>query len=107
MERSRGIDAANIITILMEQKGYTLQQAVDHAGEAFSGLVRRLFQSRQNFPRFGQETDDIVNKYIDAMETWVAGYLDWSFASKRYFGQASEEIKKTRIVKLYPRKPEP
>ena len=106
MERSRGIDAANIITILMEHEGYTLHQAIDHVGETFTGLVQRLLQARRNLPVFGQEIDCAVSKYIDAVEIWVIGYLDWSFASKRYFGQMSEEIKKTRIVKFSPRKSE-
>lgn len=106
MEQSKGISAANIITILMEYKGYTLQQAVDHAGEAFAGLVQRFVEARQNFPGFGPEIDQAVNKYIDAIEMWTVRHLDWSFACKRYFGEASEEVKKTRIVKLYPRKSE-
>jgi hypothetical protein len=52
------------------------------------------------------EIDPTVNKYIDAFEIWVVGYLDWSSASKRYFGQASEDVKKTRIVELCPQKSE-
>lgn len=87
----------------MKHKGYSLQQAVDHVGEAFNGLVHNLLQARQNFPSFGQEIDQAAGKYIDAVEMLVVGYLDWSFASKRYFGQTSEEVKKSRIVKLYPR----
>jgi len=106
MERSREIDAANIITILMEHKGYTLQQAVDHVGEAFAGLVQRLLEARRNFPSFGSEVDRAIGRYIDAIEIWVVGNLDWSFASKRYFGEASEDVMKLRIVKLYPRKSE-
>ena len=35
MERSRGIDAANIITILMKYKGYAIQWAADHVVETF------------------------------------------------------------------------
>jgi len=106
MERSREIDASNIITILMEHKGYTLQQAVDHVGEAFADLVQRLLEARRNFPSFGPEVDSAVGKFIDAIEAWEVGNLDWSFASKRYFGEASEDIRKSRIVKLYPRKSE-
>lgn len=34
------------------------------------------------------------------LRSGVVGYLDWSFASKRHFGQVSEDVKKTRIVKL-------
>lgn len=90
----------------MEHRGYTLQQAVDHVGEKFAGLVQRLLQARQDFPRFGKETDRAVSKYIDAMEVLVIGSMDWSFATERYFGQMGEEIKKTRVVKLSPRRSE-
>jgi len=106
MEQSREIDASNIITILREHKGYTLQQAVDHVGEMFSDLVKRHLEARRAFPSFGPEIDSAVSKYFDAIETWVVGNLDWSFASKRYFGEASDEVKKARIVTLYPRKSE-
>ena len=90
----------------MKHKGYTLQQAADHVGEVFTGLVGRLVQARQNFPRFGQEIDSAVSKYIDAVEVWVVGFIDWSFVTDRYFGQMGEEVKKTRIVKLFSRKSE-
>jgi hypothetical protein len=106
MERSREIDAANIITILMEHKGYTLQQAADHTGKAFADLVQHLPEARQSFPRFGPEIDRAVSRYIDAIETWVVESLNRSFASKRYFGQASEDVENTRVVKLDPRKSE-
>ena len=104
MERSRGIDAANVITILIKHKGYTLQQAVDHAGGKFGGLVQRLVQARQFFPRFGPEIDCAVDKYIDAMGMLVIGFMNWAFETDRYFGQMGEEVKKTRIVKLFPRR---
>lgn len=39
-----------------------------------------------------------------AMETWVAGNLTWSFATRRYFGPEHLEIKETLIVKLYPKR---
>ena len=90
--------------VLVKHKGYILQQVVNHVGEAFAGLVKNLFRARLNLPRFGQEIDSAVGQYIDTMEMWVVGYLDWSLARKRYFGQTNEEIKRTRIVKLYPRK---
>lgn len=106
MEQSRGIDAVNIITILMKHEGYTLQQAADHIGETFAGLVQRLVQARQNFPRFGQEIDRAVNKYIEAIGILIIGFIDWSFKSERYFGEMVEEAKKTRVVKLFPRRSE-
>ena len=60
------------------------------------------FRGGQNFPRLGQEIDRAVSKYVHVMETWVVRYLDWSFASKRYFGEISEEFEETMIVKLFP-----
>lgn len=55
----------------MEQKEYTLQQAVNHAGGAFAGLFWHLLKARWGFPNFGLELIDLaVNKYIDAIEIW-------------------------------------
>lgn len=38
------------------------------------------------------------------MEYWMIGTIEWSFASKRYFGEQHEVIKCSRVVTLYPRK---
>ena len=88
----------------MEHKGYSPQQAIDHVGEAFSSLVQRLLEIRKGFPCFGPEIDLAVNKYIDGIEIWVVGHLDFSFVSERYFGKEGGKVKKTRVVKLHPRK---
>ena len=35
------------------------------------------------------------------MENWVAGSLNWSFATDRYFGEEHLKVRQTLIVDLY------
>lgn len=39
-----------------------------------------------------------------AMECWVAGNLQWSFGTHRYFGFDNEKIRETLSVELAPAK---
>ena len=42
------------------------------------------------------------SKYVMGLRDWVAGNLDWSFASQRYFGKDHEATKETLMVNIYP-----
>lgn len=39
-----------------------------------------------------------------AMQCWVAGNLEWSFGTHRYFGFDNEKIRKSLLVELAPAK---
>lgn len=39
-----------------------------------------------------------------AMQSWVAGNLDWSFGTRRYFGKNHLRIRETLLVDLYPQR---
>lgn len=44
-----------------------------------------------------------IRKHIVGMEAWVAGNLDWSFGTRRYFGKDHLRVRETLVVDLYPR----
>ena len=101
MEQAReGHSCSNIITVIMKEKKLTLQQAVDFVGAEFSALLRLFATDKKRLPSFGTRTDADVARFIGALETWIVGNIRWSFATKRYFGNEYEEIRKTLTVKL-------
>ena len=103
-EQSKGLEGNNIVTVLMEADGLNLQEAVDKAGKLWNDHMNRFMQERKKLPSWGPNLDRDVNSYVDAIGNWVIGNLCWSFESKRYFGSALEDVKRTRIVTLRPRK---
>ena len=50
MEQSKGLDGKNILTVLMEANGFTLQEAADHAGVIFGDLMNRFVAERKKLP---------------------------------------------------------
>lgn len=103
MEQSKGLEGNNILTVLMEVKGFNLQEAADHAGTLFGELVSRFIAERKKLPSWGPDLDQAINRYVDAIGHWVVGNLCWSFETSRYFGSALEDVKRTRVVKLRPK----
>jgi len=103
VEQSKGLEGNNILTVLMEAKGFNLQEASDYAGTLFGDLVNRFIAERKKLPSWGPDLDRDANRYVDAIGHWVVGNLCWSFETTRYFGSALEDVKRTQIVKLRPR----
>ena len=105
MEQAKGHTGNNIITVLMKAKGVDLQAASDMVGDYFTKLMIRFVHGKSQLPSWGSDVvDAAVGAYVRAMEHWVIGNLVWSFETQRYFGHARQEIKRTRIVHLYPRR---
>ncbi|KAI0661547.1 terpenoid synthase [Cubamyces menziesii] len=106
MEQAMGHTGNNVMTVLMQDKGLDLQGAADHVGVHFKNLIDTFLEAKRTLPTWGKKIDWEVSQYIMAMETWVIGNLNWSFETQRYFGHARHEIKRTRVVHLYPRRVE-
>ncbi|KAI9000521.1 terpenoid synthase [Trametes punicea] len=106
MEQAMGHTGNNIITVLMQHKGLDLQGAADHVGVHFKGLIDTFLNAKKSLPSWGDKIDREVAQYAMAMENWVIGNLNWSFETQRYFGHARHDIKRTRVVYLYPRRVE-
>jgi len=102
IERSKGLEGNNILTVLMQENGYTLQQAADRAGELFGDLMKRFMEERKKLPSWGPEIDRDANKYLDGIGCWIIGNIHWCLETPRYFGDALDEVNRTGIVKLRP-----
>lgn len=88
----------------MKAKGYNLQEAADCAGSLFGDLMNRFVAERKKLPSWGPDLDRDVNRYVDAIGHWVVGNICWSFETPRYFGTELENVRRTGIVKLRPRR---
>jgi hypothetical protein len=104
MEQAKGHTGNNIVTVLMKAYGCDLQTASDIIGAHYAELMERYLADRERLPSFGIEIDADVRLYVRAMENWPIGNLEWSFETNRYFGPLHDEIKRTRLVVLTPRR---
>ncbi|KAI0696795.1 terpenoid synthase [Cytidiella melzeri] len=104
MEQAMGHLTNNILTVLQREKDFTLQEASDYVGIRFKELYDVFEATKNELPSFGEEMDKMVAAYIKAMEYWVAGNLEWSFGTRRYFGTENHKIRETLTVELSPAK---
>ncbi|KAK3986106.1 isoprenoid synthase domain-containing protein [Cladorrhinum sp. PSN332] len=103
-EQAVGDDQHNIVTIIMKQFGLGMQQAVDKAGELSAAKMKRFEYLYLRVPRWIGPVDLDVQKLVDGMACCVSGVLHWSYESQRYFGTRGLEVKRTKRVRLLPRK---
>jgi hypothetical protein len=104
MEQAKGHTGNNIVTVLMKAYGCDLQTASDIIGARYAELMEHYLADRERLPSFGIENDADVRLYVRAMENWPIGNLEWSFETNRYFGPLHDEIRRTRLVVLTPRR---
>nr|BCX55498.1 sesquiterpene synthase [Phanerodontia chrysosporium] len=102
MEQSMGHLTNNILTVLQREKNIDLQAASDYVGVHFKELADKFEANKALLPSFGKELDDVVAHHIMAMEAWVAGNLEWSFGTRRYFGKNHMKVRETLVVELSP-----
>ncbi|KAI9000522.1 terpenoid synthase [Trametes punicea] len=100
MEQAKGHAGNNIVTVLMRQYDLDLQAASNLVGEHFEELTERFVKARKELSRLDGSLGDGVAKYVEAMEHWVIGNLEWSFESQRYFGIQHSKVKDTLVVVL-------
>jgi hypothetical protein len=104
MEQSKGHRGNNILTVLMNAEGISLQQAANTVGDHSVKLMKDLENAKKRLPSWGTLVDADVARYVRALEDWVIGNLEWSFKTIRYFGPTYDEVKKTRVVALHSRR---
>ncbi|GJE85104.1 terpenoid synthase [Phanerochaete sordida] len=104
MEQAMGHLANNILTVLQREEGIDLQAASDRVGVHFQKLVNRFNDAKARLPSFGKALDEITANHIMAMEAWVAGNLEWSFGTRRYFGKNNVKVRETLVVELSPQR---
>ncbi|EIN08495.1 terpenoid synthase [Punctularia strigosozonata HHB-11173 SS5] len=103
VEQARG-DTHNIVIVVMREQNLDLQSAIDVVGEMCKSTIDRFLENQALLPSWGPEIDAQLVPYVACMADWIGGSLNWSYESDRYMGGKSEEVKRTRIVQLLPKK---
>ena len=98
MERAKGLDGNNFVTVAMREKRMHIQEAADYTAAEFTARVAKFLDDEKALPSFGTDIDVGVQKYIYSITQWVIGNIMWSFDTPRYFGVHHDEVKKTRVV---------
>lgn len=77
-----------------------IQEAMDEAGRMIIERYNEFEQLQSQLPSWGQEIDEQVKQYLDGLASGIIANAVWSFETPRYFGEAREQIKKTRCVQI-------
>lgn len=105
-EQSRGDEHwENVVAVLMHDQGLDLQGAMNYAGQMCKDAIRCFEFNRAILPSWGEEVDKQVAIYVEGLQNWMIGSLNWHFDSARYFGKHGHAVKRDRIVKLLPKRP--
>lgn len=83
MEQAKGLEGNNIMTVLTEMHGLTMQEASDHVGEQYGALMDTFLGNQAALRSFGPSVDADVRQYVDAVRHWPRGNLSWSFETPR------------------------
>jgi alpha-muurolene/germacrene-A/gamma-muurolene synthase len=102
-EQARG-DTHNMLVVVMNQRDLTINEAIDYVAELSEKLMNQFVETREKVPSWGEEIDKEMSIYLDGLQHWMIGILNWSFSTERYFGKAVADVKESRIVKLAPHK---
>lgn len=91
-----------MICVVMHEQQLDLQSAVDFVGELCKQSIDRFNEDRKLIPSWGTKIDKDIAVYVRGLADWIVGSLHWSFESTRYFQNAGQEVKRTRVVNLLP-----
>ena len=105
VEQARG-DIHNVVIVLMEERGFTIQQAMDYLSTWYHERADQFLTIKSSLTSCGnKEIDACVNTYVEGLANWITGNYHWSFASKRFFGDKGAEIQRHGLVELLPKRP--
>ena len=102
-EQATGDDQHNILTIVMNQFGFTLDEALKWTADYHEEVEARFLDGMKRLPSFGPDVDPQLQQFIQAIAMWPRTNDCWNFESGRYFGSKGLEIQKTRIVPIMPK----
>jgi len=76
------------------------QKAFDHLGNLLEARLERFEELAQSLPHWDNPTAAAVDEYVEGVRNSVRANLYWSLRTDRYFGVATEEVKRTRRVNV-------
>jgi len=102
-EQAAGHSVHNILTVIMNEKNLDLDGALLFLAKHNDEILSKFLAQRRMIPSWDPDTDRIVNEFVERLGYWIRGHDQWSFESGRYFGTKGPELKKSRMVTLFPK----
>ncbi|RDW85332.1 terpenoid synthase [Coleophoma cylindrospora] len=103
ISQSRGDEGHNLLTVVMQEHGLTLQEAFDWIGRLHNDLVSQFLKIYAEIPAFVSRCGILgpeVSSYVDALGNWVRANDSWSFESERYFGMDGFRVQQEKTFLL-------
>jgi len=104
VEYARG-DTYNLVIVVMRENNLSVQQAMDYSAQLIQRRVDDFVSLKAKLPSWSPDINRAAGLYIEGMEYWVTGTLQWCFSSNRYFGDEAVKVKQTRIMPFQHPKP--
>jgi hypothetical protein len=89
----------NLITACC-RGGMSAQEAFDHLGNLLEGRLEGFDEISGALPHWDYPTAAAVDAYVEGVRNAVQVNLYRSLRTDRFFGAATEEVRKTRRVKV-------
>lgn len=74
MEQSKGHTGNNVVTVLMEEKGLTLQEASQYVGLECQAQMQQYLAAKSRLSSSNKLSRDAL-RYIDVLGYWMIGNL--------------------------------
>jgi len=71
-------DMHNLVCVLAGENNITIPEAILAAAELHDAEIRLYLRLKNELPGFGEKNDAGIQKYLQAQETMVKGFMDWS-----------------------------
>ncbi|HYO59587.1 terpene synthase family protein [Archangium sp.] len=94
-------DRHNLVLVLQNKWGLTLEEALREAAVRHDAEVRHFIDCQHALPSFGAEVDEAVGRYVEGLRCWMRAKLDWSAMNGRY-RQGTELSAQVRAVPHQP-----
>jgi hypothetical protein len=80
----------NLVMVMRHERGCDLEEAIGHAHRFVEGKVARFAELQPHIPvvceslELSRDEITIVNRYVDALASWISGYERWQRETFRY-----------------------
>lgn len=109
VERLRGHELHNLITVVMYERKLRLPDAVAWIGNFHEVLVAEFIACRDQVKNmreeWGEDVSRQVNRYVDGLGEWARGNHCWHFESERYFGLDGPKVREEGELLMLPPAP--
>lgn len=74
----------NLVIVLKHERQCGFQAALERAAEMCRSEVEAYVELRDRLPRIGLPVDANLKSYLELLESWMRGLMDWTHATRRY-----------------------